>query len=280
MNTLTNSFVNNYATTFEVFGNSVGTVLREFLVESRVSFRRSCTYDLYTDTGVNGIESFLGFLGQSRLTLSEGYEYEVFNFDFLTYGNFLGNYFFNDLLLNRTVAEVVDDAVQTVNFFLIVEFGNGEVVGSVRVLELVDETGVQLNESTVEIVFNTALAYSGVVFAVNFTVSVIQAPNNCRLYIELPCLVITQVEHEVQTGFRGNVVAVGDRRNLNSTGNSIHFVVGVTEYVSPAKTINTDYFEAAGFTGIATEPVAEVNGSQERGVQETNESMVCSEGLV
>ena len=270
MNTLTNSFVNNYATTFEVFGNSVGTVLREFLVESRVSFRRSCTYDLYTGTGVNGIKSFLGFLGQSRLTLSEGYEYEVLNFNFLTYGNFLGNYFLNDLLLNRTVAEVVDDAVQTVDFFLIVELGNSEVVCSVRVLEFVDETGVQLNESAVEVVFNTALTYSGIVVAVNFTVSVIQAPDDCRLYIELPCFVFTQVEYEIQTCFRGNVVAVGNRRNLNSTGSSIHFAVGVTEDVSPAKTINTDYFKTARFAGIATEPIAEVNGSQKRSIQEAN----------
>jgi hypothetical protein len=55
------------------------------------------------------------------------------------------------ILSIEVVAQTVDDSVQTVDLSLVTEVSNLEVVSTVRVLELVNDTCVQLEECVVNI---------------------------------------------------------------------------------------------------------------------------------
>ena len=200
---------------------------------------------------LHSVKSLLSLLCQSALTLSECYENKVLNLDLLS-RSFLDNLLDNLLrLLSQLVAQVVDLAVQIINLSLVTGLNNLEVVSTVAVLELVNDTSVELNEAVVDIVLNTSVRD----VVVSTICLVVQAISDRRLDISLPLLLATEVEGEVDTQLRSQVVLIIECLATVET------LVVVTEDVTPAKTCNRDNLEEAGLTLVTTEEVAQVQSS-------------------
>ena len=118
---------------------------------------------------------------------------------------------------------------------------------TVRSLELVNQTSIQLNKAVVSIVLQAIVSE---VAAYNIS-PVIQAIDDCRLYIELPSLVCTKVECKIQSQLVCQVVVI-----------SCLFVVSViTKEVTPTKTSNSNNFKWTRLAFVTTKPVAQVNST-------------------
>ena len=154
------------------------------------------------------------------------------------------------ILTVQVVAQIVDLSVQTVDLSLVANLCDSEVVCTVRVLELVNNTCVELEVSVVSIVANALL-------------SALEVPNYCWLNIYLPCLVLAEVESEVKTSLRCQEVYLVSRIPRVCI---VTIVILATEYVTPTKTINAAYLEETWLTFVTAEPVAEVDCSDKRGV--------------
>ena len=89
------------------------------------------------------------------------------------------------ILAVQVAAEVVDTCVQTVDFSLVTTLCDSEVVCTVRVTELVNNTCVQLEVREISVVLE-------VVGCAKFATT--ETPDNSRLYVNLTCLILTEVE--------------------------------------------------------------------------------------
>ena len=139
---LTSSLVNIHATSLEVVSNYIGTSLRQTVVDFLRTLWRSSTYNLNVRAFLDVVQSRLSVVCKSILALCECYEYEVGNGELLNGRNFLDNLLGDNLWL--AVAELVDLSVQSIDFSLVTRSNDCEVVSTVRVLELVNETCIQL----------------------------------------------------------------------------------------------------------------------------------------
>ena len=145
---LTSSLVNGNAASKQILSDSVSTSLRQALVQLGITLRRSCTNNLHVLASLDARQSLASIGGELALTLCEGHEYEVLNLHFahdVLASNFLHNlYFLHNLarLLSQLVAQTIDFGIQTINLSLVAQTGNGEVMGAVRILELIDEASI------------------------------------------------------------------------------------------------------------------------------------------
>ena len=292
MHTLTRSLINGHAARLQIFGDSIGTSLRQSLVQLGVTLGRCRANHLHVLAGLNRRQRLAGIGGQFRLALCEGHKHEVFHLHFahdVLTGHFLDHLHFLDdflRLLGQLVLQLVDASVQGVDFSLVAELGHGEVVRAVRILELVDETGVQLHVGTVQVVFRSTVAEYCKFGSIDTKHFVVQTPRNRGLHVELPSLFRTKVEHEVNRSLRSHVVAM--RNLLEGRGNwvdkwtivCIHNCFRRTEQVSPANSVQADHLEAARLTLVATEPVREVHRSEQARIQEAHKRARRAVGLV
>ena len=149
----------------------------------------------------------------------------------------------------EVIAKAVNLAVQAVNLSLVTQLSDSEVVSTVRVLELVDDTYIELNHRTVDVVVNAIMQ--------SFTTYLCggggQSPYHRRLDVCLPLLLAAKVESEVDTHLRGKIVCLA-----------------LTESVCPAETSYGNHLEETRLALIATYPVAHVNSTQHAGVDEAN----------
>ncbi len=118
-------------------------------------------------------------------------------------------------------------------------------MSTVAITELVVQTHVNTDVRTAE----------GIIHSAD---SICQMINNIRLNIELPLLIIAEVEGQVNTQFAGH--------------SSLH-TLRTTIVVQPAKTANTNQLKATGSAWIATEPVADVQSKEEADVGHLNKSL-------
>ena len=149
----------------------------------------------------------------------------------------------------EVIAKAINLAVQAVNLSLVTQLSDSEVVSTVRVLELVDDTYIELNHRTVDGVVN-AIVQS---LATYLRGGSGQGPYHGRLDVCLPLLLAAKVESEVDTHLRGKIVCLA-----------------LTESVCPAETSYGNHLEETRLALIATYPVAHVNGTQHAGVDEAN----------
>ena len=156
--------------------------------EEAAALWRSCTDNLYVLALCNLIKSLLSISCEDRLALCECYEDKVVSHvNLLNDFNWLLNNFLDNLWL--AVAKLIDLCLKSVNLCLVIKASNLEVVCAIRVLELVNNTSVKLNERLVQVV-------STIVAKVSVSA---ECPCDRRLYIYLPLLVRTEVVSEVNT---------------------------------------------------------------------------------
>ena len=105
--------------------------------------------------------------------------------------NFLDNFLNNCFRL--AVAQIVDDAVELIDFSLVAAFSNLEVVSAVRSLEFVDETCVQLNPRIADVIFDTV--------STPVDVRAVQNPVDRRFDEELELFCATKVVCKVKSCF-------------------------------------------------------------------------------
>ena len=94
------------------------------------------------------------------------------------------------VLAAQLTAKTVHLGVESVYLRLVAQLCNLEVMRSVRVLELVYDTSVELYKRTVDVVFHAIIART------------VEPVVDGRLEIELPLLVRTEVEGEVESHLR------------------------------------------------------------------------------
>ena len=136
------------------------------------------------------------------------------------------------VLLFYVAAQAVDGGVEGVNLALVVELGFHEVVFAVACLEVVGHAGGQFHYGVVDVVLVVA-----------------KSVDDGGFEGDGPCLLLSNVEIEVQTHLRGELVVV-----LHST--TFKVVVESNAY-------DTFQFEGAGYALVSAEPVCEVHFVQE-----------------
>ena len=121
LNTLAFSLVNCNTLSLQVSSYAVSTLLRQAVVDSLRTLWRSSTSDSNVLATSDVVKSLLSLLGESRLALSECYEYEVRNVNLLSRS--LLNDFLNNLLrlLSKLSLQVVDLVVKTIDLGLVAE---------------------------------------------------------------------------------------------------------------------------------------------------------------
>ena len=149
------------------------------------------------------------------------------------------------VLVVQVTTKAVDLAVQTIDLVLVAELSDCEVVRTVRVLELVNDTSVQLECRLVDVVSNTLIAIT------------VQRPVHRRLNIYLPCLSLAQVECEVDTGLRSQNI----------------IVLICTECVTPTEAVYRNNLEQTWLTLVTSKPVAQVYSTDQTNVHVASYSL-------
>ena len=70
-------------------------------------------------------------------------------------------------------------------------------MSAVRIAELIDKSGIQLEERTIKIVLDLTVPQNGkrtILYRVGI---IVQSPDHCGFNKELPCLFLSQIEDEV-----------------------------------------------------------------------------------
>ena len=114
---------------------------------------------------------------------------------------------------------------------------------AVAVAELVVDTEVELEGAAVEVVLGVIIEASGV----RASDSVVDR----RLEVELPSLVGTEVVGEVETQLRGELVVLLEERLTRTVG------------VTPAEASYCDHLEGTRLALVASNPVADVDGTEQ-----------------
>ena len=92
------------------------------------------------------------------------------------------------ILVVQVSTQLVDLIIQTVNLSLVTELSNLEIVGTVAVQELVVYTNKDTENSVRKAVPNAVVVVT------------VEGPYHVRLNVELPSLLLAEVEREVDTG--------------------------------------------------------------------------------
>ncbi len=153
--------------------------------------------------------------------------------------------------------QTVDLSVQTVNLSLVAELLNLEVVSTVRSTELVVNTSLQ-RESTVELLLaiNTGETLEGISPSNSGLTQ-----NNTRLDVNLPCLVSTQVESEVDSSLSVQTTLLGSPSAAVTT------------------TYESDNLESTGLTLVTCEQVVHVPSGHQIKVSSVDESLATESSL-
>ncbi len=260
--------------------NNLSALLRKLLVELLLTLGRSITLNLHLSVLVvlhvlsNHLDASVLSLIDSSLTLTEDYV-RLQNILCRSNNSSSGRTSLACSELSLQVSnllvssgqltslsvvlstQTVDLSVQTVDLSLVAELLNLEVVSTVRSTELVVNTSLQ-RESTVEllvtIVTNDALerispSNSGL------------TQNNTRLDVNLPCLVSTQVESEVDSSLSVQTTLLG----------------------SPSAAVTTTYesnnLESTGLTLVTCEQVVQVPGRHQVEISSVDESLATESSL-
>ena len=173
----------------------------------------------------------------------------------------------------QIATKLINLSIETVDFCLITSFCIDKVVRTVTVSELVDNAGIELCITVIDVVSHLRMTKcNGIV-----GYSIVQSPDKCRLNVNLPSLSLTEIESKIQCDFRSQIIAF--LTNGNETAHIVILTISVvettiTESVSPTETSEGNNFKRTRFTLISAKPVAKINGTQQRSVQETN-SRTC-----
>ena len=143
--------------------------------------------------------------------------------------------------------QLVDLSVQAINLSLVAQLLLLEVMRTVRVAELVVHTNANLSDG-IPLVVNLAERISPYWRRLTHY--------NSRLDVELPSLVSTQVESEVQTS-----LSIQTRRSI-------------TVCVAVTTTNESDNLKSAGVTLITSKSIAQVEGTQQVNIDSVDESLL------
>ena len=145
------------------------------------------------------------------------------------------------VLVGNGAAQGVDLSVQTVDFSLVISTAEGEVVGTVAVLEVIGHAGEQLEVAHVDVV-----TFQIVIFN-----SVGEAVYDGGLNTYGPSLLLADVEVQVQAELASHAVCI-----------TVAYAIGV----APTGTYDTFYLKQAGLALITCEEVAEVDDTVQANV--------------